>query len=83
MTNVDQLGISSPSVNGDPSYKKGKKKSASTSNTPTSSRESSLTSLVAKLSASDKKKQKSDIKKIKVSCACNRQTYYMYYYSTV
>ncbi len=72
MTNVDELGISSPSVNGDASNKKGKKKSASTSNTPTSSRESSLSSLVAKLSASDKKKQKSDIKKIKVRQATDR-----------
>lgn len=50
----------------DASNKKSKKKAASTSTTPTSSRENSLSSLVAKLTPSDKKKQKTDMKKLKV-----------------
>ena len=51
----------------DTSSKKGKKKAASTSTTPTASRETSLLSLVAKLTPSDKKKQKADMKKLKVT----------------
>ena len=60
MTDVNEV------ANMEPSNKKGKKKAASTSTTPTASRETSISSLVSKLTPSEKKRQKTDMKKLKV-----------------